>query len=136
MLSIAEVGNPTTSILLTKAQSFQLRGLIIRAIDCKFSTYIQKVGLVDKNVYAVFNGRRRLTLNTLERLLSGTDLVVQCQIEFLVQTNGGLVNGANYPNLEEELFLETGEESDQDQSIGEVRQYIGIGHPHQSKKEP
>ena len=116
--SLSNPGIDTTSIMLDRSQSEALRSLIDKHIDCKFSTYLMRVGFDPANIYAIFAGRRKLTVKTLEKLLSGTNLVVECRIEFLVQICGSHVSNVPSPNLEEMLSSETGEELEMDQLIG------------------
>ena len=113
-VSVTNIGAESTSIMLNREQAEALRSLIDRHTNCKLSTYIASVGLESSNVYAILSGRRKLTLQTLQRLLSGTDLTVQCQIEFLIQKNGGHASDVHYPSLEEQLSSEIGEESERD----------------------
>jgi len=108
-VSVTNVGAESTSVMLNREQAEALRSLIDRHTNCKLSTYIASVGLEPSNVYAILGGRRKLTLKTLDRLLSGTNLTVTCQIEFLIQTSGDHALDAHYPSLEEQLSSETGE---------------------------
>ena len=109
-VSVTNIGAESTSVMLNREQAEALRSLLDKHINCKLSTYIASVGLESSNVYAILSGRRKLTLQTLQKLLSGTDLTVQCQIEFLIQKNGSHASDAHYPSLEEQLSSETGEE--------------------------
>lgn len=115
MLSITNIGAETTSVLLDPTQSEALRLLLHKHINCKLSNYIRSVGLEPPNIYAVLSGRRKLTLQTLNKLLSGINLTVQCQIEFQIQTDGCPAQDAHYPSLEEQLSSEIGEELEEGQ---------------------
>jgi hypothetical protein len=113
-LSLAQAGAPTTSIVLTPYQGEALRAIIAQSINCKFTSHIYKTGLLPPNVWPIFNGKKKVSLQTLERLISGTNLEVECRVEFLIRTRGEDAQDAPSVNLEPELFYEIGEESEVD----------------------
>ena len=109
---IAQEGGQSTTIALTKAQGAALKTFIEANIDCRFTSYCHRIGMEYSNVSAIFAGRKKISLKTLERLLSAMDFYVECQIEFIIQKKSTeIVKDALCPNLEEELLFGGKEES-------------------------
>jgi len=113
MLNISQAGGDTVNVQLDPEQGRKLREYIERNINCRFSTYVRKVGIAESNIHAMLRGTKKMSVKTLNRLLSCTDLELECRVEFQIQRKSGeAVQDASSPSLEEELLYEIGEESE------------------------
>lgn len=78
-LQIMSQGQESTSLVLTAEQGKEIRNLIEQNIRCSFGHYVSDiVCLARTNVYSYLNGDRPITIKTLRKLLSGTDIQIQC----------------------------------------------------------
>lgn len=116
-LRLPQAGTASTTISLTKEQGDQLQSLIERESGTRFSAYLIKVHMDRPNVAAILAGRKKLSVKTLAKLLSGLDSWdVECRTEFIVQKRiGEDVQNASSQSLEEMLFLEDMDMSTEEQ---------------------
>lgn len=127
MLNITQAGGETVNIQLDPEQGRHLRELIERNIDCRFSTYTNRVGIAETNVHAMLRGTKKISVKTLNKLLSNTDLELECRVEFHIKKRSGEnAQDASFPNLEEMLHSEIGDELETDALIEEVFQSTGM----------
>jgi hypothetical protein len=115
-MHIYQPGGPKTTILLSPEQGEEIRSILEKNINSRFTTYCTQVGLQYTNVQAMLTGRKRISLDTFERLFSGIDYVVECRTEFVIQKQTtSTANDAPSTSLEEELFFEDMDESPMEQ---------------------
>lgn len=115
-LRFSQSGGPTTTILLTPEQGAEIKALLEKNIDCRFTSYCHTIGMAYSNISAMLGGRKKISLKSLERLFSATTFTIECRTEFIIQSC--LTTDAqdvNYPSLEDELFLEGRDESPTEQ---------------------
>ena len=126
MLRISQGGKDSTTITITPTQGSEIREYLEKNIDCRFSTYCQQVGIGYTNILAMLGGRKTLSLKTLQRLFSRTEIEIECRVEFIIQKkSGNPANDACYPSLEEELFYEGMAEYPTEQLSGTVNSSTG-----------
>lgn len=131
-MHIYQPGGPKTTILLSPEQGEELRALLEKNINSRFTTYCQLVGLQYTNVQAMLTGRKRISLDTMERLLSGINYNVECRTEFVIQKQTTMdAEDAHSTSLEEELFFEGMDESPTEQ-LSETEDFFTTGE--KSKK--
>ena len=70
------------------------------------TSYATKVGLYPSNISDYLSGKKKITYATLEKLLSGTNLEVECYVDLVISQTGPRANDAPSPSLEEMLFSE------------------------------
>lgn len=116
-LRLPQAGTASTTIRLTKEQGLSIERLIEKESGTRFSTYLIKVQMDRPNVAAMLAGRKKLSVKTLSKLLSGLDgWEVECRTEFIVQkTIGRDATSASSQSLEEMLFLEDMDMSTEEQ---------------------
>ena len=106
-LRLCQEGGPTTTVRLSKEQGAELRALLEANMDCRLTTYCHKVGLAYSNLSNALAGRSKVSLKTLERIFSGTDLIVECQVEFIIREgHTKTASDVDSQSLEDILFLE------------------------------
>lgn len=103
MLEISQAPEDRCSIQLQPQEGEALRSLIIQHTDKAFTRYVEQVGLQPTNVANYLSGRNRMTMATLQKLLAGTNLELQCQLQIQI-TSGNVVEGVDCTPLEEMLY--------------------------------
>lgn len=132
-MHIHQPGGSKTTIILSPEQGSEIRSLLEKNIDCRFTTYCHQVGLQYSNVQAMLTGRKKISLDTMERLLSGIDYTVECRTEFVIQKQTTLdAEDAHSTSLEEELFFE-GMDGSPTEQLNETEDFFTTGE--KSKKE-
>lgn len=125
-MRIYQQGEGVASVNLSKDQGDQIQKLIEKNINCRFSTYIHQVGLQPSNVYAILSGRRKCSIKVLDKLLSGTEYSVQCNLEFVIERiHGAPARSVPSQDIDEMLFLEDQDQFDVDHLIENVDQFTG-----------
>ena len=103
MLEISQAPEDRCSIQLQSQEGEALRSLIVQHTDKAFTRYVEQVGLQPTNVANYLSGRNRITMATLTKLLAGTNLELQCQLQILI-TSGSVVESVDCTPLEEMLY--------------------------------
>jgi hypothetical protein len=103
-MEILTEGRDITSIKLTPGEGARIRELLCSNTQYSFTTYLKKVGLISTNVYPFLTGDKPVTIATLRKLFSGTNIDITCQVLLtLDDQNGELVSNAVSMTLEEML---------------------------------
>ena len=100
----------TATIILSPTSGKNLQDFLERHTDSRISVYLNKVGIMPSNFYAMIAGRMALSLKNFQKLMSGLPIEMQCQLRFQAQ----IQDGENVPNVQsatlEDLMLEDQEE--------------------------
>ena len=103
-MEILTEGRDITSIKLTSEEGARIREILCSNTHMTFPTYLKKVGLMSPNVYPFLSGDKPVTIATLRKLFSGTNVDITCQVILtLDDQNGELVQSAGSITLEEML---------------------------------
>lgn len=103
-IEVCEQAEPRTTFRFDPHQGESLRELIVQDSQLRFNTYLAKIGMAESNVLNYLSGRNRMSINTLNKLLAGTNLDVQCVIQLTIKT-GNVVEDVDSTELEEMLYL-------------------------------
>lgn len=123
------------SIQLTKAQGAEIESLIYKETGCRISSYAIQVGISDTNISAYLLGRKKITYNTLVKLLSRIPYTVECETRFVVKKDiGSSATNADCQSIEEQLFLEEMAMSMEEEQSRETAS-ISTGEESQQKHE-
>jgi transcriptional regulator with XRE-family HTH domain len=96
--------NPA-SILLTPQEGNFIRRLI-DAKGLKQYEYAKEVGIAPAHLSTYLGGNKALTIDSLNRLLSGLPYICQCTLQLLPIQTGVLAQDANFIPLEDQLSYE------------------------------
>ena len=103
-MEILTEGRDITSIKLTSGEGARIREILCSNTHLSFTSYLKKVGLISTNVYPFLTGDKPVTIATLKKLFSGTNVDITCQVLLtLDDQNGALVPNAGSITLEEML---------------------------------
>ena len=110
-----QAGSDSTTISLSREQGENLQRVIEKESGIRFSAYLITVGMDRANVLAILAGRKKLSVKTLTRLMSGLEnWSVECRTEFVMQKiSGEDATSASSQSLEDLLFSEEMGMSDQ-----------------------
>lgn len=103
MLEIHQEPADRTTIQLSPHEGEMIRSLIVKTTNIPFNRYVEKVGLQVTNVVNYLSGRNRISLAILAKLLAGTNLHLQCQLQVMITSGNGVVV-ADSTQLEEMLY--------------------------------
>ena len=104
-----------TKIILSKQGKKQIEELIINNFEYTFPAYCDKVGIKPPNFYAIMNGTRACTTESLNKLLSGIGFQVSIETKLIIHPieTGETVNDVDYVGPEPELPSNVPEEVDE-----------------------
>ena len=87
-MEITQAGE-NVSVTLDKEDGEKLRRIIEANCNKRFTAYIISLNFKPSNIYAMLDGRRKLTWKTLEKLLSETELEAECHITITLRKQDG-----------------------------------------------
>lgn len=102
MLEITQEPAERTTLQLSPQEGEMIRSLIITTTGIAFNRYVERMGLQATNVVNYLSGRNRISVSILAKLLAGTNLKLQCQLQVTI-TSGSVVEDADSTQLEEML---------------------------------
>ena len=96
------------SIKLTRSEGVYLKDLIDLHYHHGLLNYLNLVGILPNNWYAAANGTRAVSIDWLNKLLSGINHECICQQEIAILSfnPGPIADDASYGELEDELLSE------------------------------
>ena len=103
MLEINQEADPRATFQIEPHIGEELRSLIIQSTGLNFQRYVEQVGLQPNNVTNYLSGRNRISLNSLVKLLAGTDLNLTCTLQIQIE-NGSVVEDADSTPLDDMLY--------------------------------
>jgi len=117
VLHITQEGGLSTTAYLTTEQGAALKLLIQQNIDSgRLTSYCHQVGMQYTNVANMLNGKKKVSLKTLQRLLSNSPLEVECRVEFIItKKDTSIAQDADLRSLDDILFLEDMENAQKEQ---------------------
>jgi hypothetical protein len=103
LLEIFQQPDEKATIKLSPDEGEALRSLLVRESGMSFNRYLETVGLAPTNICNQLSGRNRMSLYVLGKLLAGTNLVIQCQLQVTIM-NGVVVENVDCTPLDEMLY--------------------------------
>ncbi len=123
ILHIVKTAFEHTSLLLSEKEGQEIRDFIVTQINCSFESYVRNIiHMHPSNVHAYLAGQKRISLENLRKILSGTKFEVsECTLQLTISKNAGSdAETAPSVNLDEVLLHHELEEivsiPDQEQS--------------------
>jgi len=110
-----EVEFSVTKITFNKRSKKQIEELIINNFEYTFPVYCDKVGIKPPNFYAILNGARACTTESLNKLLSGIGYQVSIETKLILHPieTGETANDVDYAGPEQESLSNEPEEVDE-----------------------
>lgn len=102
MLEITQEPAERTTLQLSPQEGELIRSLIVTTSGMAFNRYVERMGLQATNVVNYLSGRNRISVSILAKLLAGTNLQLQCQLQVTITSGNDVVDVDSTP-LEEML---------------------------------
>lgn len=116
VLEFIQEGSPRTTIQLSFEEGRELRELVEEVVDCRFTTYCERVGIEHSNMCNYLSGGRKISYDIIQRFLSGTPYSVECHISFSITKDPSkIAQDVDSAPLEEEWFSEEEENAQEEQ---------------------
>lgn len=115
MIEIASQAESKTTLQLTPDEGKDIRELLESHIDSRITAYCLEIGMNYTNIANMLSGRRKISINTLNRLFSKTNFVVECGLTLTIRKDPSLdVNNVDSTNLDDIFFFEEEEDAQEE----------------------